>query len=400
MVDFNAIKNETKRNHAERVINGLESESYEDLNLDYVDEFCAKRNLEVTLKVLLFPDSSPTGLVKCSLCETAFRSRNGHPWFNGSDRNRYVTKKQLIDNHLKYYHTSKEEKKRARQASSPSFALDNSILGGDLLETFNNVLTERDDLLQILKENNVPAPSKGIPGLIIQAYLVLARLFELDLLEPLAERHDVDGFYQNGDESVEMSNTIVTELNETEIKNEPISSDSEVFIETVRFSDECDEDCDDEDNDDDCDEEQFALDSDFLSDDEFFGPSNKKRRKYANHNYDEKLKAIASEQLNVLQAAFDACFCLTRSVQQELTASTKLEAGLISAWFRNKRKSLSPEEKENARNEMVKLRARETVQCTQCDKTVTKAYLKTHIRRVHESAGGQGIAHFQNEKNL
>ena len=381
MVDLNGIKNETKRNHAEKVLNGHELECYEDLNLDYVNEFCAQRNLKMTLQVLLFPDSTPTGLIRCSLCDGAFRSRNGHPWFNGSDRNRYVIKKQLIDNHLKYYHTSKEEKKRARQAAaSSSLTLDNTILGGDILETFNNVLTERDDLLQILKENNVPAPSKGIPGLIIQAYLVLSRLFDLDLLEPLSDR-GVDGFYQN---SIETPSNTDIQVVETEVKLEPVASDTEVFTETVRFSDESDDDeeCDDEGGGEE--EEHFDLDSDFLSEDEFFAPSKKKRRKYTNHNYDEKLKSVTSEQTSALQAAFDACVCLTRSVEKELIESTKLEGGLISAWYRAKRKSLSPEQKESARNEMIKLRAKETVQCPQCDKTVTKAYLKLHIQRVHE----------------
>ena len=82
-MDLNGIKNEQKRDHALKVLNRTVREQYEDLDLDYVREFCHKRNLTLTLKVLLFEDLTQTGLVKCSLCEDSFRAKNGHPWFNG-----------------------------------------------------------------------------------------------------------------------------------------------------------------------------------------------------------------------------------------------------------------------------------------------------------------------------
>ena len=40
----------------------------------------------------------------------------------------------------------------------------------------SKVLTERDDLLQILQENNVPNPSSGTPGLIIQVWVMSVTL--------------------------------------------------------------------------------------------------------------------------------------------------------------------------------------------------------------------------------
>ena len=82
-MDLNGIKNEQKRDLASKVLNRTVREQYEDLDLDYVRDFCHKRKITLTLKVLLFEDLTQSGLVKCSLCEDMFRTKNGHPWFNG-----------------------------------------------------------------------------------------------------------------------------------------------------------------------------------------------------------------------------------------------------------------------------------------------------------------------------
>merc|ERR1711892_1020763 len=57
--------------------------------------------------------------------------------------------------------------------------------GHNILELFNNVLTERADLEQLVKENGVHNASCGTPGLIIQSYLIMVKLFELDVMEPI-----------------------------------------------------------------------------------------------------------------------------------------------------------------------------------------------------------------------
>ena len=50
------------------------------------------------------------------------------------------------------------------------------------MDLFNNVLTEKADIEQLIKENNITNVSTGLPGLIIQAYLVLVRLFDLNVM--------------------------------------------------------------------------------------------------------------------------------------------------------------------------------------------------------------------------
>ena len=59
--------------------------------------------------------------------------------------------------------------------------LDNT--GHTIMDLFNNVLTEKADIEQLIKENNITNVSTGLPGLIIQAYLVLVRLFDLNVME-------------------------------------------------------------------------------------------------------------------------------------------------------------------------------------------------------------------------
>ena len=57
--------------------------------------------------------------------------------------------------------------------------------GHDILDLFNDVLLEKDDLMSIIKENDIINLSSKLPGLIIQAYLVLVEIFNLDVMEPL-----------------------------------------------------------------------------------------------------------------------------------------------------------------------------------------------------------------------
>ena len=57
--------------------------------------------------------------------------------------------------------------------------------GHDIIHLFNEVLLEKDDLVSIIKENDIINISSKLPGLIIQAYLVLVEIFNLDVMEPL-----------------------------------------------------------------------------------------------------------------------------------------------------------------------------------------------------------------------
>ena len=80
--------------------------------------------------------------------------------------------------------------------------------GHNILDLFNNVLTEKGtweqfvlatvspwlrhlaplekaDLEQLVRENGVINLSHGLPGLIIQSYLIIVKLFELDVMEPV-----------------------------------------------------------------------------------------------------------------------------------------------------------------------------------------------------------------------
>ena len=49
----------------------------------------------------------------------------------------------------------------------------------------NDVLVDKADLEALVVENEVVNKSAKTPGLIIQAYLVLVELFNLDVMEPL-----------------------------------------------------------------------------------------------------------------------------------------------------------------------------------------------------------------------
>ena len=49
----------------------------------------------------------------------------------------------------------------------------------------NDVLVEKVDLELLVKENDVINVSSKLPGLIVQSYLVLVELFNLDVMAPL-----------------------------------------------------------------------------------------------------------------------------------------------------------------------------------------------------------------------
>ena len=44
---------------------------------------------------------------------------------------------------------------------------------------------KKTDLEQLVRENGVINLSHGLPGLIIQSYLIIVKLFELDVMEPV-----------------------------------------------------------------------------------------------------------------------------------------------------------------------------------------------------------------------
>ena len=57
--------------------------------------------------------------------------------------------------------------------------------GHNIIELFNKVLTNKADLTKLVEENNVEVISPDLPGLIVQAYLVLVKLFDLNVMEPI-----------------------------------------------------------------------------------------------------------------------------------------------------------------------------------------------------------------------
>ena len=79
------------------------------------------------------------------------------------------------------------------KASSQLF-LDNT--GHSILDLLNDVLIDKADLEQLVKENDVINMSAKLPGLIVQAYLVLVELFSLDPMEPL-HRVKVEQFMED-----------------------------------------------------------------------------------------------------------------------------------------------------------------------------------------------------------
>ena len=73
--------------------------------------------------------------------------------------------------------------KRLKLSESAQSFMDNT--GHDIIHLFNDVLLEKDDLISVLKQNDIINISSKLPGLIIQAYLVLVEIFNLDVMEPL-----------------------------------------------------------------------------------------------------------------------------------------------------------------------------------------------------------------------
>ena len=57
--------------------------------------------------------------------------------------------------------------------------------GHTIIDLLNDVIVEKADLEALVVENEVINKSAKTPGLIIQAYLVLVELFNLDVMEPL-----------------------------------------------------------------------------------------------------------------------------------------------------------------------------------------------------------------------
>ena len=57
--------------------------------------------------------------------------------------------------------------------------------GHNIIDLLNDVLVDKADLEALVVENEVVNKSAKTPGLIIQAYLVLVELFNLDVMEPL-----------------------------------------------------------------------------------------------------------------------------------------------------------------------------------------------------------------------
>ena len=102
--------------------------------------------------------------------------------------------------------------KRSKLSDSAQLFLDNT--GHDIIHLFNDVLLEKDDLISIIKENDVINLSPKVPGLIIQAYLVLVEIFNLDVMEPLKRVKEEVQLVDTGivfDEDPEASNQLTIE---------------------------------------------------------------------------------------------------------------------------------------------------------------------------------------------
>ena len=56
--------------------------------------------------------------------------------------------------------------------------------------------------MQLVYENNVKNVSSDLPGLIIQSYLVLVRLFDLDVMEPLGLENSTKEKLESAEENL------------------------------------------------------------------------------------------------------------------------------------------------------------------------------------------------------
>ena len=57
--------------------------------------------------------------------------------------------------------------------------------GHNIIGLLNTVLTDKADLARLVEQNNVEVISSDLPGLIVQAYLVLVKLFDLNVMDPI-----------------------------------------------------------------------------------------------------------------------------------------------------------------------------------------------------------------------
>ena len=57
--------------------------------------------------------------------------------------------------------------------------------GQNIIGLLNTVLTDKADLARLVEQNNVEVISSDLPGLIVQAYLVLVKLFDLNVMDPI-----------------------------------------------------------------------------------------------------------------------------------------------------------------------------------------------------------------------
>ena len=209
-----------------------------------------------------------------------------------------------------------------------------------------------------------------------KAYLVLAKLFELDLLEPIG------GVVGDGkSDHVRLNNTdeVAVVEDAEDIKVEPFDAEplkldtAEDYAENIHFSNS------------DSDSDLNVPDdlSDILTSDDDFETS-KKSSKVQSQIFESQLSEIRPEQVEILEEAFQKCpYTSVHGTVKGLIAKTGLHRGVLTAWFRQKRKTMTPHEKTSARAEMIKQRSEVTVPCPVCHKEVTKVYLKMHLRRVH-----------------
>ena len=206
--------------------------------------------------------------------------------------------------------------------------------------------------------------------------MVLAKLFELDLLEPIGGAVE-DGKFSN----VLRNNTdeVAVVEDADDIKVEPLEAEpqkldvGEDYAENIHFSNS------------DSDSDLNVPDdlSDILTSDDDFEP-NAKTQKAQTQNFEPQLSEIGPDQVEILEEAFQKCpGRLYGKVQKDLIARTGLHRGVLAAWYRLRRKKMTPTEKASARAEMIRIRSQVTVPCPVCQKDVTKVYLKMHLRRVH-----------------
>ena len=63
--------------------------------------------------------------------------------------------------------------------------LNGKVTSNTVVDLLNNVLTDEAHLAMLLSQNNVTHVKGKLPGLIVNAYLLLVDLFDLDVMKPL-----------------------------------------------------------------------------------------------------------------------------------------------------------------------------------------------------------------------